>query len=105
MMFLGVTLMILLGRLKLQSGNDGGRNRTTEFPRCLQSALYGSHDLLLFGVVKENHRAILAGDVVTSCIEEGRIVNSKEYFHQLLVAYLHGIVHHLTNLRVPSAMS
>src|SRR6266404_974120 len=99
MVFLSVTLMILLGRVKLKNGNNGGRKRTTEFSCRLQSVFYDTRDLLLFGVVKENHRTILAGNVVASRIEKGRIVDTKEYVHQFFIAYLCGIIRHLTNLR------
>src|SRR5438477_290545 len=62
--------------------------------------LRAHRDLLLLGIMEEDHRAVLVADVPTLSVQLGRVVLVPEDVQELLVRDLLGVVRDLDHLRV-----
>src|SRR5205085_3634555 len=95
---LQVLLVVVLGRVerlcRLDHRDDG-----LAIVRLLLR-LRSRRDLLLLGIVEEDHRAVLVADVPALAVELGRVVLGPEDLEQLLVRDLLRVVGDLDDLRV-----
>jgi len=90
--FFQITLVIILGQVKISGRHNRGRDRAREFTGLFQLHFGFAGDLFLGGIGEKDRAPILGANVRALPIERGRIVVVPENFKELRVGHLGGVV-------------